>query len=363
MVSKIISSIFLASVVILVSCQKTTDDKNSDVYQDKIVITLEPIRIDTAALPLGIFASLEAEFNPIGSDLPDEVGFCWSRLPEPKIDDSKGDPEWQIREEERSLNFKGGFEVTTVIADALIPTSKYYARAYATSGDDVAYSEQISFTAPSYEKIFTEGGGVTDIDGNNYKTIIINGKEWMAENLRVSKLSDGTLLEEVKADSEWNFNSVDIKPQFSWMNYDEGNREKLGGYYNWDAVNTGLLCPVGWKVPSRFDLGDLLTDLGSHFFRGMYLRQAGLEFWEYSFLDDGRNQSGFGLRGAGYAGSQGFQQLDSIAVISSSTGVRNASSGSFWQLVVNYDNTGASISPDDRVANIFQGVNCRCVKN
>jgi hypothetical protein len=40
-------------------------------------------------------------------------------------------------------------------------------------------------------QLFTPGGGVTDIDGNAYQTIVINGQEWMAENLRTSKYANG----------------------------------------------------------------------------------------------------------------------------------------------------------------------------
>ena len=35
------------------------------------------------------------------------------------------------------------------------------------------------------------GGTLSDIDNNIYATIIINGKEWMTENLKVTRLNDG----------------------------------------------------------------------------------------------------------------------------------------------------------------------------
>lgn len=43
----------------------------------------------------------------------------------------------------------------------------------------------------SYTQLFTPGSGVTDIDGNTYQTIVINGQEWMAENLKTSKYANG----------------------------------------------------------------------------------------------------------------------------------------------------------------------------
>ena len=39
------------------------------------------------------------------------------------------------------------------------------------------------------------GNGVTDIDGNSYRTVILNGQEWMAENLAVTNFSNGDAIE------------------------------------------------------------------------------------------------------------------------------------------------------------------------
>lgn len=39
----------------------------------------------------------------------------------------------------------------------------------------------------------TDGGGVTDIDGNVYNTVTINNQEWMVENLRVTHYSNNVI--------------------------------------------------------------------------------------------------------------------------------------------------------------------------
>jgi uncharacterized protein (TIGR02145 family) len=47
------------------------------------------------------------------------------------------------------------------------------------------------------------GDGVTDANGNTYQSVIIGTQEWMTENLRTSKYSDGTTIPNVTGDTEW----------------------------------------------------------------------------------------------------------------------------------------------------------------
>ena len=49
----------------------------------------------------------------------------------------------------------------------------------------------------------TLGSGTTDIDGNNYSSVIIDTQEWTKENLNVSKYSDGTIIPQVTDPTEW----------------------------------------------------------------------------------------------------------------------------------------------------------------
>jgi uncharacterized protein (TIGR02145 family) len=91
-------------------------------------------------------------------------------------------------------------------------------------------------------------GTVTDIDGNTYRTVIIGSTEWMAENLKVTRYNDSRTIENPgKDNAAWENNSTGA---FSWYNNDEpDHKEKYGALYNWHAVNTGKLCPAGWRVP------------------------------------------------------------------------------------------------------------------
>lgn len=67
--------------------------------------------------------------------------------------------------------------------------------------------------------------------------------------------------------------------------------------YNWYAVNTGKLCPVGWHVPSLIELQVLINYLGGPQIAGGRMKEAGTAHWRDP-NKDGSNSSGFnGLPG------------------------------------------------------------------
>jgi len=92
---------------------------------------------------------------------------------------------------------------------------------------------------------------VKDVDGNTYKTVQINGLEWMAENLSVKHFNDKTALKETTSIEEWGSLSKNGIPLFTEMSYQKEGGSGCGLVYNWYAVSDGKgLCPKGWRVPT-----------------------------------------------------------------------------------------------------------------
>lgn len=93
-----------------------------------------------------------------------------------------------------------------------------------------------------------------EYDGFTYTVVLIGDQCWFQDNLRTSAYNDGTPITTDLTASEWN--STD---QGAWTYYDNNsaNNSQYGKLYNWYAVNTGLLCPTGWSVPSDKEWRDL----------------------------------------------------------------------------------------------------------
>jgi uncharacterized protein (TIGR02145 family) len=100
-----------------------------------------------------------------------------------------------------------------------------------------------------------------DIDGNTYSTVTIGNQEWFAENLRTTKYNNGSAIPNITSSSEWSILTSDA---YAWYNNDEATyKETYGALYNWYAVETGNLCPTGWRVPSEEDWTILTDYVGS----------------------------------------------------------------------------------------------------
>lgn len=102
----------------------------------------------------------------------------------------------------------------------------------------------------------TSGTGVTDVEGNAYKTVILGKQEWMMDNLKVTKYRNGNPIPHIQDSTVWN----------AWNNgayVFYKNDTKHGVLYNWMAVmDQRGICPTGWHVPVSSEWDSLAKFLG-----------------------------------------------------------------------------------------------------
>jgi uncharacterized protein (TIGR02145 family) len=121
-------------------------------------------------------------------------------------------------------------------------------------------------------------------DGQKYRTVKIDGKAWMAQNLNYQPLSGK-----------------------SWC-YD-GNRSNCDNYgrlYDWNTAKT--VCPGGWHLPTRQEWKDLVTAAGVSKSAGKKLKAAapvwnGMDEHKFSALPGGYRESDGSFSAAGTDGS------------------------------------------------------------
>lgn len=100
------------------------------------------------------------------------------------------------------------------------------------------------------------GDGVTDVQGNTYSTVIIGSQEYMASNLKVTKLNDGTpITYEIDRENWYKTTS----PAYAYLNNDASMAiaQDYGVLYNFYTIKTDKLCPVGFHVPTITELNAL----------------------------------------------------------------------------------------------------------
>src|SRR5271157_2385763 len=93
----------------------------------------------------------------------------------------------------------------------------------------------------------TAGITVKDADGNVYHTIKIGNQVWTVENLRTTKFNDGSAIPLVTGSASWKNHTT---AGYCWYANKIENKNRFGALYNWYAVNTPKLAPLGWHMPS-----------------------------------------------------------------------------------------------------------------
>jgi len=179
-------------------------------------------------------------------------GICWSMAHNPTLSDSY-------------TTDGGGTGSFTSNLTGLTAGTTYFVRAYATNSMGTTYGNEVSFTTTvEIDTSHTPAGDahtcpgtptVTDIDQNVYNTVQIGNQCWMKENLRTTRLPDGTFIP----------SAFDFTTESPCRLPVDGNPDYVATYgylYNWYAFMnndcasstnpSGVqgICPTGWHVPS-----------------------------------------------------------------------------------------------------------------
>jgi uncharacterized protein (TIGR02145 family) len=211
----------------------------------------------------------------------------------------------------------------------------------------------------SEDSLIEYGEGATDIDGNTYKSVIIGEQEWMAENLRTSKYSDGTAIPNVTDSTQWENLTTG-----AWCNYNNSstNDASYGKLYNWYAVETGKLCPTGWHVPTDSEwyvLIHYLTANGDSSTEGKALKSTS------GWNNGGNGTDDYGWNGLpggeGYAWNTSFGRIGNYGSWwSSSQGSGAWYDEDAWNVDLHDDWNGVSIDDD---LNVKHGYSVRCLRD
>jgi uncharacterized protein (TIGR02145 family) len=202
-------------------------------------------------------------------------------------------------------------------------------------------------------------GTVTDADGNKYKTVKIGNQWWMAENLRTTLYNNGVPIPLVADSAMWRYLST---PAYCWLNNDISYKTVYGALYNWNAVGTGKLAPVGWHIPSDAEWTTLTSFLEGESVAGGRMKTTGtiedaIGLW-FAPNTDTTNASSFSaLPGGSREGGHFFLSMIGHTGFwwsSNFTGIGNA-----WGRELDYNSEEAY---RDNWATTY-GFSVRCVKD
>lgn len=335
--NQLLALILFSFFVCINSCKKAEEETS---VQLPVITTL----------PVGDVTRSSAIFKAKLSSKGDEdftigfVQFCFSEKPNPTVKDS--------------LTY--GDRLNDSICSSPKVTLKfnktYHVRAYADKGG-IIYGNDVTFTTKNPAIKFNEGltyGTLTDIDGNNYKTIQIGSKIWMAENLKVTHFNNGDIIPNITDPVTWK----DLTgPAYCYYDNDSLNNEIYGKLYKgFTVMDVRNIAPVGWHIPTKYELEQLMA----YDIRGLI--ETGNLHWERP--SPSQNYTGFSAIPGGSGGTN-FGLIGFGCYFWSKTGYNDSIGGLELFVLSIY-----CYYPDDYIIkvrssfkNIYGGSSIRCVKD
>jgi len=126
-------------------------------------------------------------------------------------------------------------------------------------------------------------------EGKTYKTVIIGGQTWMAENLNYA-------VEGSKCKDDNEANCVTYGRLYDWATAMGVSSSYNSGYYHPSSDHRGI-CPAGWHLPSVEEWGALIIMVGGNDIAGTKLKAT--SGWNYPLY--GSTSSGNGTDDYGFS--------------------------------------------------------------
>ena len=209
---------------------------------------------------------------------------------------------------------------------------------------------------PSTDPLVT--GSFTDTrDGKVYKTVMINNREWMSENL--------AYLTEIHNPEDYSYSiSCYYVYNYSGTNVEEAkgtqNYKTYGVLYNWPAARQA--CPEGWSLPTEEEWRQMMESLGGVEEAGGKLKEKGTAHWTTPNVG-ATNASGFTALPGGFRNTGGvFSDFVGNDVIGNDgawwTDTKQGASDA-WRICINHNAVHVLIASGSRE----HGHYVRCVKD
>lgn len=195
---------------------------------------------------------------------------------------------------------------------------------------------------------------ILDIDKNSYEAFGIGTQIWMTQNLRTSRLNSGAKINLVTDNNQWKSLS---QLGYCWYNNDSIKNERFGTLYNFFTVETGLLCPTGWHVPTRNDWNILIRSLEGENLAGGRMKAYFSGFWKYPA--NFANRPGFSAMPGGFRSSVLNRQFTSIDLAGYWWTLKSDSDSGYYSIVLKASSTAVYSSYLLKQ----DGLSIRCIKD